>query len=80
MTVFRNLVFDLPIPQSPTPGVWPRRLIENSVEYFLYLSFVLSHTKFDFTIFEIDFVIKIIWYLTFVSLPKALGGVDHSCD
>ena len=50
-----------PVPQSPTPGAWPRRQNKNPVWYVLYL----SHTKFGIKIFEIDFVIEIKWYLTF---------------
>ena len=41
-----------PAPQSPTPGAWPRGQNENPVWYFLYLSFVRTHTKFGIKIFE----------------------------
>ena len=62
------------VPQSPTPGAWPRRQNKNPVWYVLYLSFVRTHTKFGIKIFEIDFVIEIKWYLTFWPLPRAPGG------
>ena len=61
-------------PQSPAPGAWPRGQNENPVWNVLYLSFVRTHTKFGIKIFEFDFVIEIIWYLTFWPLPRAPGG------
>ena len=64
------------VPLSPTPGSWPRRCNENHVWYVLYHSFVRRHTKFGLQIFEIDFVIEILWYLTFWPLSRAPGGGD----
>ena len=61
------------VPPSPTPGAWPRRPNENPVWYGLYLSFVRRHTKFGLKIFEIDFVIEILWYLTFWPRPRGRG-------
>ena len=64
-------------PKSQTLGhAWPRGPNENSVEYVLYLSFVRRHAKFSLKIFEIDFVIEILWYLTFWPLPRAPAGGD----
>ena len=60
-----------PVPQSPIPGVWPRRQNKNPVWYVLYLSFVRTHSKFGIKIFEIDFVNEIKWYLTFGPLPRS---------
>ena len=78
MTMFEKKIFltplGTPVPQSPTPGAWPRGQNENPVWYVLYLSFVRTHTKFCIKIFEIDFVIEIKWYLTFWPLPRAPGG------
>ena len=77
MTMFekkKNLTpWATPVPQSPTPGAWPRRQ-KKSCLIFLILSFVRTHTKFGIKIFEIDFVIEIKWYLTFWPLPRAPGG------
>ena len=36
-----------PAPPSPTPGAWSRQQNENSVQYFFYLLFVRTHTKFS---------------------------------
>ena len=63
-----------PVPQSPTPGAWPRRQNKKPVWYVLYLSLMRTHTKFGIKIFEIDFVIEIKWYLTFWPLTRAPGG------
>ena len=65
------------VPPSPTPGAWPRQQNENPVWYVLYLSILRRHTKFGLKIFEIDFVIEIKWYLTFLPLPRAPGGGDQ---
>ena len=65
------------VPTSPTPGAWPRQRNENPVWYVLYLSIVRRHTKFGLKIFEIDFVIEILWYLTLWPLPRAPGGGDQ---
>ena len=48
-----------PVPQSPTPGAWPRWQNENPVLCVLYLSFVRTHKKFGIKIFEIDMLTQI---------------------
>ena len=69
------------VPQSPTPGVWPRGQNKNAVWYVLYLSFVRTHTKFGIKIFEIDYVIEIKRYLTFWPLPRdPVGGAQKKID
>ena len=47
------------VPQSPTPGAWPRWQNEFPVWYVLYLSFVRTQTQFGIKIFEIDMVTEI---------------------
>ena len=64
---------------SPTTRAWPRQQNKNPIWCVLYLSFVITHTKFGIKIFIIDFVIKIKWHLTFGPLPSApVGGAKKN--
>ena len=53
----KKILFDplgTPVPQSPTPGAWPKHQNKYPIWYVLYLSFVRTHTKFGIKIVEID--------------------------